>query len=618
MKHAAQRRARAVSVADGGRARPAITVWLGLGSNTGDRRAHLTAALKRLGRCGRIDAVSSVYTSEPVGYRPQRWFWNLVVRLRTRLSAHALVACAKRIEKDLGRVPAPRNRPRPIDVDLLLYGDAVIRTPTLEVPHPRMMGRAFVLRPLVEVDPGLEHPVTGERFADRLRTARLERTRRLFDGRELLRGLAALMVAVTLACGSSDPQARARRIEMLVDSLLPRLERLSGLEARDSVRVEVRTPAEVRSYVEHRLDQELPAAELESVKTVYALLGLLPDTLQLRQLLIDLYTEQIAGYYDPATRALHVIEGATAQELRPVLAHELVHALQDQHTNLDSLIDRARGNDRQVAAQAAIEGHATIVMFALLAEEAGAPVDPLTLPDPGVQLRAAFESSESEFPVFRDAPAIIRETLLFPYVAGASFVRLLWQHDATSPGMSAPLGARLPQSTEQVMDPERRFLPVRDEPTELRFDEPSPWQRLYENTLGAFETRVLFEAHLGPAARATEGWDGDRYVLLADAAGARALVWVSVLDDAAAASAFEAALRDLVASGRMPATGTVERLAVDNRHAVRLVLARDADPAAVPRPAVHCVDAQSLRIACPAPDGSGTAAADRPFGSDER
>lgn len=162
-------------------------VYLGLGTNLGDREANLRAALERLREVATIEALSSVYRSEPVGYREQPDFWNLVVRARTELPPEALVEAAKRIEAELGREPAFRNAPRVIDIDLLFYDDLRITTPTLTVPHPRLLERGFVLRPLAELDPELRHPVTGERIADRLACAEgLERTERLFPGDRLL------------------------------------------------------------------------------------------------------------------------------------------------------------------------------------------------------------------------------------------------------------------------------------------------------------------------------------------------------------------------------------------------------------------------------------------------
>src|SRR5690606_21291501 len=135
----------------------------------------------------------------------------------------------------------------------------------------------------------------------------------------------------------------------------------------------------------------------------------------------------VLGYYDPGERTLFVVSGAAVSDLQPVIAHELVHALQDQHTNLDSLIAGERGNDRQTAAHAAMEGHAMLVMFTVLAEQAsGRTVDPASLPNPAIELGPAMEAQNSEFPVFRNAPAVIRETLLFPYLRGVDFVHTLW------------------------------------------------------------------------------------------------------------------------------------------------------------------------------------------------
>jgi 2-amino-4-hydroxy-6-hydroxymethyldihydropteridine diphosphokinase len=160
--------------------------YLGLGSNVGDRREHLARALRGLARIGDLDGVSSVYSTEPVGFLEQRWFWNLVVRLRTRLDPRAILAETRALEYAIGRRPAPRHRPRIIDIDLLLHGEAVLHDGDLDVPHAAMMERAFVLRPLVELAPDLVHPETGERIADRLARGTFERTRRLFPGSALV------------------------------------------------------------------------------------------------------------------------------------------------------------------------------------------------------------------------------------------------------------------------------------------------------------------------------------------------------------------------------------------------------------------------------------------------
>ena len=135
--------------------------YLGLGSNIGDRRAHLQAAVDRLPEHGvRVLASSSVYETEPVGEVPeQRDFLNACVRVRTDLDPEALLDACKAVEEALGRKPGGvRHGPRPIDVDVLLLGDRRYRSERLVLPHPEVESRRFVLEPLLELDPELALP----------------------------------------------------------------------------------------------------------------------------------------------------------------------------------------------------------------------------------------------------------------------------------------------------------------------------------------------------------------------------------------------------------------------------------------------------------------------------
>ena len=161
-------------------------MYIGAGTNLGDRRANLAGALRELSRVSDVAAISSVYETEPVGDPDQPPFWNLAVRLRTMLEPHALLTELQAMEHRLGRRPTHRFGPRVIDLDVLLYADREIATSRLEIPHPRLMERAFVLLPLSELDPELRHPVTGARIADRLVSPGLERAVRLFPGSGLL------------------------------------------------------------------------------------------------------------------------------------------------------------------------------------------------------------------------------------------------------------------------------------------------------------------------------------------------------------------------------------------------------------------------------------------------
>lgn len=133
-------------------------VLLGIGSNLGDSRELLREAVQRLGEYGRIRAVSRVWKSEPVGYADQGWFLNLAVRWETELSPMDALASIRTIESEMGRQREIPNGPRTIDIDILLWNRAVIHSAELEIPHPRMYQRRFVLGPSAEIAGSLRHP----------------------------------------------------------------------------------------------------------------------------------------------------------------------------------------------------------------------------------------------------------------------------------------------------------------------------------------------------------------------------------------------------------------------------------------------------------------------------
>jgi 2-amino-4-hydroxy-6-hydroxymethyldihydropteridine diphosphokinase len=145
------------------------TVYLGLGSNIGDRDANLSAALRALASIVTVECISSVYDTAPMLYTDQPRFHNLVCQATTSLSPGTLLHAAKGIERQLGRKVGPRYGPRVIDIDLLLFDSLIVNTAALTIPHPRMAERAFVLAPLAELAPSLIHPVLGETMAELLR-----------------------------------------------------------------------------------------------------------------------------------------------------------------------------------------------------------------------------------------------------------------------------------------------------------------------------------------------------------------------------------------------------------------------------------------------------------------
>ncbi len=144
-------------------------VYLSLGSNLGDRAAHLARAMELLAAAGvRVLRRSSLYATEPVDVRGQQWFLNCVLEAETRLMPRQLLRLVLDIEHRLGRRRLVRRGPRVIDIDILLYGSTHVRSPELELPHPRMAERRFVLVALNEIAPALAHPTLRKTVAELL------------------------------------------------------------------------------------------------------------------------------------------------------------------------------------------------------------------------------------------------------------------------------------------------------------------------------------------------------------------------------------------------------------------------------------------------------------------
>ncbi len=368
------------------------------------------------------------------------------------------------------------------------------------------------------------------------------------------------LLLVGAACGwerdnlmvtSSDPVLAEAAGKILTD-----LADRSGLVLRGPVRLERRTRSELEEYLEFKLDQELAEERAELLAESYWLLGLLPPDFELRVALKELYLEQVAGFYDPDSTTLFVLADQPESLLEPLLAHELVHAIQDQSIDLDAITDRRLGNDRQAAAQAAIEGHATLVMFEFLLErQQRETMDLTTIPNFTDRIRPALEVARTQSPTLASAPLILQESLLFPYLGGATFVEELWKREI---GRPSPFGVRLPQSTEQVLHPERFLEGVRDVPEEIELSVGMGWRTLYEDTLGELEIGILLET-FGEDRGGAAGWGGDRYALLESEDGERALAWFTVWDSETGRDSFVEAL-----SPHLPSYPSgVEQLVVD-------------------------------------------------------
>ena len=317
-----------------------------------------------------------------------------------------------------------------------------------------------------------------------------------------------------------------------ISEAVPRIEAATGLKFKQQPRVEIRSKEQVRAFLVTKFNETMPAQELAGEEVAYKLFGMLPDSLDLRKFLLAVLAEQVIGYYDPATKTLYVVQGADEQIVSIALTHELVHALQDQYVNLDSLQKATSDNDRLTAAQAVVEGQAQFQQLSIMLGGA----DNIALRVGGRdRIRELIRDNLSAMPVFATAPMLIQESLLFPYLSGADFVQRFEERR----GKVNPF-TNIPRSTEQVLHNDAYFGATPDEPTTVSLPAPRGATRVYENNLGEFGTRLLLYEHLGDetsAARAAAGWDGDRYVVVRGAAG-RGIVWASVWDTTLEAAEF--------------------------------------------------------------------------------
>lgn len=399
---------------------------------------------------------------------------------------------------------------------------------------------------------------------------------------------------------SPDPELQAIAAE-----LLPGLAARSGLELVAPVRIERRSRAELERYLVHKLDEELDDERARHLAESYRLLGLIPIDADLRSLLLDVYREQVAGFYDPDSTALFVLDDQPREAVESLLLHELVHAVQDQTVDLDALTEPELGNDRRMAAQAAIEGHATLVMLEFMFERGGSgAVDLAEVPELAAQLRPALEEARTQYPALAAAPPIIQEGLLFPYIEGASYVLEVWRR---GDDRASVLAERLPHSSEQVLDPGRVLGPEPDAPLELRASSPTGTVA-FEETLGQAELRVLLQAW-GLDGALAEGWGGDRFALGSGDAGFE-LVLATLWDGAEPRDAFAAAAAEALERRGQP--HRVERREIEGHPAVVVTLAsatpaQTADSATAP-----ATDLDWSLVAAPGTPATAPPTADSP------
>ncbi|HEY2806488.1 MAG TPA: hypothetical protein VGI92_11595 [Gemmatimonadales bacterium] len=361
----------------------------------------------------------------------------------------------------------------------------------------------------------------------------------------------------------------------MVREMIPAVQHATGMTFHRQPVVALRSRDQLGAYLEAKARSEFPPAEVQAQSRAYKLLRLVPDTMDLMKTQIDLLRQQVLGFYDPDSSALFVIRGGDPLALKIVIAHELVHALQDQYTHLNAILKMRRQNDRQMAGQAVMEGQATVA--GLIAINPSVSLDQLSQVFEAAQQKVG-SSDMADVPgmaALTNAPRMLREDLVFPYYSGAQFIIGFDGRRANE--SDEPFGDRLPISTEQILHASK--YTAHETPAAVAIG-PSPGDTLlYDDDFGEFDTRVALETwgvSLDDAAQAASGWNGDRYALFGSRTGP-ALVWASAFDTEQDAAEFDRALRrgwDHAAQGRPNAAARkwqVDTLDIGGVKVVRLV-----------------------------------------------
>ena len=298
--------------------------------------------------------------------------------------------------------------------------------------------------------------------------------------------------------------------------------RLRGLQPKAPIAKEVESRDQIARYLTETVRSNYDAAELQHEGRILQKLGLIPAGMNYVDFMIKLLTEQVGGYYDPTKKKFFIAGWLPADAQKPVMVHELTHALQDQYFDVNAIMEKdrqAHDDDRALAHEALMEGDAVAVMFNYLLEPSGRSFD--KLPDLAFVMRAQFWTMDSEFEVFKAAPMYLKEILVFPYGYGAAFLQKVWAKDPSWAAVDK-IYSDLPQSTEQIIHPEK-YLGARDDPKPVTVEDPSPllgekWKRTYTNVLGEFSLFLFLKQYLQeePAKRAAAGWGGDQIMLVED------------------------------------------------------------------------------------------------------
>jgi hypothetical protein len=296
------------------------------------------------------------------------------------------------------------------------------------------------------------------------------------------------------------------------DEVLHQMSEITGLKLLSPLKKSLRSREQIRAYVINEMKEDKDEAERYAGERSAEAFGLLPKGFDLDNFMIDLLTEQIAGLYDPKTHEFYVADWIPAADQKMVMAHELTHALQDQHFKIDNWVKAARPNDdAELARESVLEGSAMAAMVDYLLAGTGRSLQDLPDIDPSM-LVGDMEST----PMLKKAPPFLRDALIFPYLDGLNFSAAV----VRPKGWDALSGvfAKPPISTQQIMHPAKYFsfrIPPKADLPSLDKDLGADWTRLEDNLMGEFGWKEVLKQFVGEdrATPLAAAWSSDRYIL---------------------------------------------------------------------------------------------------------
>lgn len=306
-----------------------------------------------------------------------------------------------------------------------------------------------------------------------------------------------------------------------IQSMLTKVSQQRGLVARARVRGKTLPRADVLASIRAHVARQMPEKALLDQGALLAIAGLVPREYRFAEEMFQLLERNVAGYYEPESGSMFLCADLTEREQDETLAHELVHALQDQHFNLKERMTYVEGDgDRLAAIHALAEGDALMAGMATLAG---------TIPEiPSAALSLAVRASVMTVEAGSSAPAVLRESLVAPYVDGYAFVQAALRDGGWHAVDEAWLHP--PATTEQLLHPDKWHS--REPAIVVDVQSPQGWQTDTVDTVGEQGLRAFFvgDAPLAVVTAAAAGWGGDRFALATSAEGKQAFFWTLVMD----------------------------------------------------------------------------------------